>query len=292
MNTGVQGAMAYGIDGIDHAVVAVADLEAARDRFQQLGFAITPRRRFIDWGTANYSVMFPNDFIELLGIIDPAAFLTPGLEDFLVGGEGAMAVTLRANDVTRAHALLTNAGCDPTPLNEMTINCEAPGGVLPQAFRWLRIGDAATPGMYLMLVQPLTPQNMRRPQWLAHPNGAQGIRSITIVVTDPERIVPAYARLFGAAATKRVDGDYAIFTGRGEFHFVTPQGLAARYGPHIGQGGRNPPFMAAVSLEVGDLEQARGAVEAGGATVEADAPGFFVPPDQACGVRLEFAVSG
>ncbi len=91
MNAPPQG---HAIDGIDHAVVAVADLEAARERYQRLGFAITPRRRMVEWGTANYSVMFPHGFIELLGIIDPTRFLTPGLEDHLAVGEGTMAVTL------------------------------------------------------------------------------------------------------------------------------------------------------------------------------------------------------
>ena len=280
--------MAHGIDGIDHAVVAVADVEAARERFQRLGFAITPRRRFVDWGTANYSVMFPHDFIELLGIIDPAAFLTPGLEDFLKDGEGAMAVTMRANDVTRAHELLSADGCDPTPLGEISITCEAPDGDLPQAFRWLRVGGNATPDMYLMLVQPLTPQNMRRPEWLDHPNGAQGISWIAIVVASPETVVPAYEHLFGVSATKRDDGGYAVFTGRGEFHFVTAERLAAQYGLGADVMGRKSPFIAAVSLEVNDLGRARDAIEAGGAVVNEKASGFFIPPDQACGMILEF----
>ena len=183
--------MANGIDGIDHAVVAVADLEIAKARYIRLGFTVTPRRRMVGWGTANYSVMFDDkDFIELLGVVDSSAFLTPGLADFLVGGEGAMAVTLRANDVTSAHAALSTLGANPTPLNEVTINCEAPWGDLPQSFRWLKIGEAATPDMYLMLVQPLTPQNMRRPEWVEHANGARSIRAMTIVVSDPRRPTP------------------------------------------------------------------------------------------------------
>ncbi|MSP52013.1 MAG: VOC family protein [Alphaproteobacteria bacterium] len=65
--------MAHSIDGIDHPVVAVRDLAAARERARKLGFTTTPRRRFASWGNANFAVMLRHTYIELLGIVDPNA---------------------------------------------------------------------------------------------------------------------------------------------------------------------------------------------------------------------------
>ena len=61
--------------GIDHVLAGVADLEAARAAWRRLGFTVTPRGRHIGWGTGNYCIMFPDDYVELLGIVDPAGDL-------------------------------------------------------------------------------------------------------------------------------------------------------------------------------------------------------------------------
>ena len=53
------------ITGIDHALVGVRDLEAARRAYRHLGFMVSPRGRHIGWGTANYCVMLPDSYIEL-----------------------------------------------------------------------------------------------------------------------------------------------------------------------------------------------------------------------------------
>ena len=281
--------MAHGIDGIDHAVVAVSDLEAARERFQRLGFAVTPRRRFFDWGTANYSVMFEKDFIELLGVLDASKFITPGLAEYLEVGEGVMAVTMRANEVDRAHAFLVAAGCEPTELQESRIDCEAPDGVLHQRFRWLRIGDKATPTLYLKLVQPLTPGEMRRPAWLDHPNGARAIRHLTVVVNNPEAAVHPYETLFGVAAERESAEDIRVFTGHGWFRFVTQSALHNLYGEWAGSGLRPLPSIAAITLDVKNIKTARDTIEAAGFSTRDSNAGFVVPPDEAAGTYLEFA---
>ena len=279
------------IDGIDHAVVAVTDLAKARETHERLGFTTTPRRRMVGWGTANFSVMFDDkDFIELLGVIDPDAFLTPGLTDFLADGEGTMAVTLRANDVTAAHQALTASGADPTPLGEVTINCEADDGAVPQSFRWLKIGEAATPDMYLMVVQPLTPQNMRRPAWVSHANGARRIRAMTVVVADPNILRPAYERLFDGAA-RNVAGGFAIDTGHGDFRFVTSAALAEAFPQEAQALTHSAPTIAGVTLETTDLGAAKGCLDRAHAPYRVGPDGLCVAPTATCGVILEFVAA-
>ena len=75
------------IAGIDHLLVGVRDLESAARQWRRLGFQLTPRGRHIGWGTANYCIMFQDDYLELLGIVDPAQF-TNNLDRFLATREG------------------------------------------------------------------------------------------------------------------------------------------------------------------------------------------------------------
>jgi GNAT superfamily N-acetyltransferase len=78
---------------VDHAVIAVPDLEAAAGLFAALGFHVTPpAAHSARMGTANCCVMLPDTYLELA---DPeAAYI---LSDVL---RGAAAAALPAAEVT------------------------------------------------------------------------------------------------------------------------------------------------------------------------------------------------
>ena len=270
--------MGHRIDGIDHPVVAVSDLDRARDRFARLGFVTTPRRRFQNWGTANHAVMFAEDYIELLGIVDGNAFLTPGLADFLAVGEGVMAVTMRGNDIDAAHAALAADGYQPTAPSETTIHVEDPAGSIPQAFRWFRIG-AKTPDLYLMVVKPVRPENMRRPAWLAHPNTAYAVTGVTVVVENPAGLQAAYEALFATAAQPEPDGSFAIASGHGTFRFVTRARFAGDFPDLDPAPGRPAPVIAALAVGVRDLAVARRVLATNGIAFAERGPQLVVPPE-------------
>ncbi|MGQ3072105.1 MAG: VOC family protein, partial [Ferrovibrionaceae bacterium] len=82
--------MSRALTGLDHPLVGVADLEAARAGWARLGFTPTPRGRHIGWGTANYCIMFPDSYLELLGVVDPGQF-TAGLAERLAWIEARLA---------------------------------------------------------------------------------------------------------------------------------------------------------------------------------------------------------
>ena len=60
------------LSGIDHVIVGVDDLERARIAWTRLGFTLTPRGRHLQKGTGNYCIMFERDYLELMGVVDPA----------------------------------------------------------------------------------------------------------------------------------------------------------------------------------------------------------------------------
>ncbi len=86
--------------GIDHAILGVRDLEAASAQWRRLGFTLTPRGRHVGWGTANYCVMFKSDYLELLGIVDPAKF-TNDLDKFLAEREGLLGLAFATSRCPR-----------------------------------------------------------------------------------------------------------------------------------------------------------------------------------------------
>ena len=108
--------------------------------------------------------------------------------DFLAQREGVGALALATDDAAAAHAELVTAECRGA----------AAGVVAPGRESWrspLHAGAAAAPRNAGLphLCLPAPPREIVwRPEYQRHPNGAEGINSITIATSDPTR----YARLF------------------------------------------------------------------------------------------------
>ena len=157
--------------GIDHPIIAVRDMAAGRATFERLGFAVTPRGRHLEWGTGNWCIMFERDYIELRGIIDPTN--PHNLARILEKREGLMGVAFATKNAQASCAELAARGMEPQPVRELTRLFELPEGAVQPRFALCFLDEAQTPGlMSVVFCEHLTPQLLRRPEWLRHANGA------------------------------------------------------------------------------------------------------------------------
>ena len=58
------------LQGIDHVVVLVRDLDRAQQAYARMGFTLTPRG-FHTLGSQNHCLMFGSDYVELLAVPRP-----------------------------------------------------------------------------------------------------------------------------------------------------------------------------------------------------------------------------
>ena len=56
---------------LDHVLIAVRDLDAAKDTFERLGFKVTPEGKHPGRGTSNRLVVFGGEYLELISVHDP-----------------------------------------------------------------------------------------------------------------------------------------------------------------------------------------------------------------------------
>jgi catechol 2,3-dioxygenase-like lactoylglutathione lyase family enzyme len=241
------------IAGIDHVIIVVRDLERARQDWSRLGFTLTPRGRHSGQGTANYCMMFENDFLELLGIVDPADNVER-LATFLARREGARAVAFApAGTAEDTRSALLQCGLHPSELHALGRQMELPEG--PSIPRFSLIGLAAedAPGLPASFVcAHLTPELMRRPEWLAHPNGANGLRGIHVLVESTAPLLPAYDRLFGIQHVTTTDTVATVHVGRHRIVFSTPDDFVTMH-PGIDLDPEFPvPGIVALDLGVAD----------------------------------------
>lgn len=153
--------------GIDHAVVAVRDLDAAAATFATLGFTLTPRG-IHSIGSQNHCIMLGSTYVELLA----APVAHPWLDYYRAfldrHGDGLAAIALSTDDAEAACRQLKQQG---VPVREpMDLSRPVEGGIA--RFRLVQINDA------LFVCQHLTRELVWRPEWRTHANGAAELTSI------------------------------------------------------------------------------------------------------------------
>jgi catechol 2,3-dioxygenase-like lactoylglutathione lyase family enzyme len=233
--------MSNGIAGIDHIIIAGRDLEAARLSWQRLGFTLTPRGRHIGQGTANYCIMFGRDYLELLGFVEHDEH-AHRLETFLAQREGPMSVAFApARDAEVTAAALTALGLHPSAPRALGRALELPDGAVTPRFSLLNLPPEETPALDCFICGHLTPELVRRPKWLDHPNGVTGINAVHLIADDPAALASAYRRLFGDERVTTSLRGVEVDTGRNTLVFARP----ALSGTDV-----PPPAITALELSI------------------------------------------
>ncbi len=275
------------ITGIDHAIVGVRKLEAARRQWAKLGFTITPRGRHKGWGTANYCIMFETDYVELLGIVDPAAF-TNKLDRFLKIREGLMGLAFSTETAEEVSAALDAASIAYKGPADLSRLLELPEGEVEPAFKLVYL-NGATPGVSSFVCQHLTRDLVWRPEWTRHANGVTGIDSMTVVVRSTGAPRAGWKTFLGEdAITEMGEQEFSAMVGRTELRFLTEDAARAVL-PELRRRKWRPPFIAGLALSVTDPAETVRALEAGGiGYTRKDDQTIAVRGSQANGVSLEF----
>ena len=277
------------VTGMDHLLVATADLEAGRQAYERLGFRATPRGRHIGWGTANYCLMFPDDYLELLGIVDPDQFVN-GLDTVLEDrGEGLLGAALAGVDLDRAAELLRAADVDVGAPQDLKRTLELESGDALPAFQLLHLPSEATPALRAFICRHLTPELVWQASWTEHPNGARRVAGLTVVVQDPGAVAVPYADIFGFRAVTNTDNLVTVDCGGCQLRFTDADGLLALHPQASALTSPPPEGPIGMQIEVADKATTARLLSDRGVPFERDRDGpLHVPSAQACGVILDF----
>ena len=279
--------MLDGITGLDHVLIGVRDLAAAGAAYERLGFTLTPRGRHVGWSTGNACVMFPDDYVELIGVVDPTAASRSIERRIAEAGDVGVGFALATDDETIAFRSLAAAGLAPQA-NRLGRVIEAPEGTLEPRFALIQLPPEATPDLPIFVCRHLTPGLVRRPAWLAHANTARRIAALLAVVADPAALRAPYERLFGAAALHDTDGVLTVRLGRTTLLVAGPDDAAALY-PALDPSLFRVPSIAALTIAVADPTATAAALDAGGVRHDREGDRLIVAAADAAGVALEFA---
>lgn len=279
------------VKGIDHLFAIVNDLDDGERVFRKLGFTVSPRGfHSAHMGTANHTIMFANDYFELLGLVAETEHNRQRQEMLADDGQGLRAIACRVSDAAGAETALNALGIQTDGVNEFERPVALPGGGEGRAaFTTLQFHPDVTPRGIMFMCQHRTRETVWVPELMRHANGAKALSALVTTSQSPAADANAYANLFAAGSVSAVNKGAVVRTGgRSASIFVlSPSALAARY-KGMDLAALPKTGHSAMVVETHSLDQAAGILGQAGVAAHRTADGLAVAPGDACGLIVEF----
>ena len=171
---------------LDHIAINVKEnMDEAYQLFSELGFKLTPRG-YHTLGSINHSMVFKNDYLELIGTPSGKLNVRPELEKAELGING---LVFRSNDITRTYLHLLNLKMSNTPPRNFSRPVEINGKRKEAVFDTVSIKDNIFRAGRVYFCHHFTPNLVWIPEYRSHKNNVFEIAEITIIDSDPGSIL-------------------------------------------------------------------------------------------------------
>lgn len=286
--------------GIDHLVLPVHDLEAARRTYEQLGFTLTPRAQH-PFGTDNSLVQLQGCFLELLSVeraeeipaaTDTAFSFAAFNRDFLARREGLSMLVFESKDSAVDRAEFVAAGLhawDPFTFQRQSRLPD--GSDVTVGFSLAFVTDDGMPEAAFFTCQQWAPEYFWKPEYQSHTNGAVAVHEVVMVADDPLAAEPLFAGLQGADAVQRTPEGLAVATPRGGVSVLTPAALDRRFACRP-PGDPAGAHFAGYVVEVADIERTAYVLREADLPMTETGAGLLIAPAQSFGCFIGFVQAG
>ncbi|OUS29585.1 hypothetical protein A9R01_12960 ['Osedax' symbiont bacterium Rs2_46_30_T18] len=224
--------------GIDHPLVAIADMDKAAADFARLGFFINPRHHH-PWGTDNHLLMFPENFIELISVYDHSKLDMTNEKGFAFGRfiqnsierkEGISLVALHSEDARADHQLLQQRQVENQGIVDFRRVAHRPDGSEEEAVVSLvMLINSQQPAISNFFCHQHKPDLVWVKDWMTHANGANGISMVSYIAENPTDFYQRFAGIYGEQAVSVEEGHLVAHTDRGDFEVLSPERARARF---------------------------------------------------------------
>lgn len=216
---------------LDHVIISVQDLEAAIERYKQLGFNAFYGGKHGDGLTHNGLIVFADgSYLELIALVNPAEFEKAAFKQLIREEEGYTGYALLSDNIDSDIQAMQQQGIQT---NAIRAGSRQRGDGALLKWRMAKVGTIMAP----FIIQDETARKLRVPDDAAtttHPNGVQGITDVTILAQDFGTRVAHYSALLGTMA--QMSGDVAIFVIDGTTLTIRPpqDDIEQHYAVHFG----------------------------------------------------------
>ena len=281
--------------GIDHLVICVEDLDAARGAYARFGFTTTPRAVH-PFGTGNSLVQLQGNFLELLTVVDESKFApaAPGKfqfggfnKTFLSGREGMSMLVFEGHGAEDDCADFAANGLDTYDPFHFERKAKLPDGEeVTVGFSLAFVTDKSMPEAVFFTCQQHAPEYFWKPEYQRHPNGASVVTEVVMVAESPNELTGLFGGLQGKDAVSVAEGILRVTTARGDVTVLSPSDFEARFG--VAPTGPASPHFAAFRIAVADLGKTETLLRDNGVAFRQSDGTLQIGPKTAFGCVLEF----
>ncbi|MEF2553332.1 VOC family protein [Aurantimonas sp. A2-1-M11] len=280
--------MSHPIGGLDHALILVDAIAGAAAAFEAMGFTISPMGLHSEAkGSANHTIMFQDDYLEILGILRPTPLNQERREALACGGPGLHGLAMRVGDAKAAETAFAALGIATGAYSQFTRPVEESseaGGIA--RFATLTFDRSEVPFGLAFMCEHRTPELVWRPSLSEHANTAIGIGQVVAIRDEPVADAARLARVFGFDLQEEGAGS-CVLSGRNggaSIALLSPERFGARFGDVLPA---SAPY-AACRIRVRRIEAARHALRVGSVPFVEGSASLAVPPTGDTGVVIEF----
>ncbi|WP_350334042.1 VOC family protein [Coralliovum pocilloporae] len=261
------------VRGLDHVVLAVQDLDRAAERYEALGFSVTPRGEH-PWGTANRLVQLDGFFFEILTADRPNLIADGAGKTFSFGGfnrdvlaryEGGSMLVVESRDAAKDRSdfeTLALDVCEPFGFEREAVGPD--GSVRKVAFDLTFVRDALSPDMMFFTCHNLYPENFWKSDYQTHANGACSVTGVVLTAAEPASHHEFLGGFSGQREMRATSLGLELETPRGQIAAVTPSAAQVLYGLQSHEQTGEGLFLQAIRVGVRDLAALCSIVEKSG----------------------------
>ncbi len=283
--------------GIDHLVLCVHDLDAARQVYGRLGFTTTPPAVH-PFGTGNSLVQLQGNFLELLSVAEPGKIppMAPGQfsfgafnRDFLARRQGMSMLVFQSDDARRDQEEFAAKDLETYAPFDFSRRATLPdGSAVTVAFSLAFVTDPRMPEAAFFTCQQHAPEVFWKPDYQRHPNGAIAVSEVVMVADDPAAFAGLFRKLQGPESVAAAEGALQVATALGRVTLLDRRRFAARFPDLPVPRAPDTPHFAGYRVTVADLARAEALLRQAALPVRREAGSLRIAPADAFGVVLEF----
>jgi hypothetical protein len=257
------------LDILHHVGVINTDLHILSERYEKLGFLLTPLStpkiiiepggNPVAMGVGNRHAIFENNYLELLGIVDPEKWkkipkekLGPYNIDIpLKKYEGLHVMHFGTSHIELVKERLRIEDIQCSAIRNFERNVQTDKGEQIMKARTISFAPEMAPGGLLQIAQHDTPELVFQSRYMLHDNGALALTELIVCCENPKEYVSKYERITNHRGVDIDENYFIIDLGNSKIIVITAERLERMV--HID----TPPaipFMAAFTVETSDLQ--------------------------------------
>ena len=171
---------------LDHIAINVKEnMDEAYKLFSELGFTLTPRG-YHTLGSINHSMVFKNDYLELIGTPKGEPNMRPELKEAEIGING---LVFKSDNIKKTYQHLLNMKLSNFPPRYFSRPVEINGIERHAKFETVSIKHNIFKAGRVYFCNHLTPNLVWIPKYKSHKNNVSEIAEITVIDSNPLSIL-------------------------------------------------------------------------------------------------------